>query len=97
MLKGVQENMRDQNWHERHMAKMKRRENIRQLHIDRNRAFMSARYEQQKELESKSSEVDRKKDWNKLQYFLMGIFFFLTNPFRNLIKAIKYKYGNVQA
>ena len=96
MLKGIQQSMRNQGWHNSHAKQLRRRKRIRQLHIDRNRAFMTDRHEQQKELETKSKEMTQKKDWGRLMYFLMGLWFKLTNPFRYLIRAIRYKYGNVQ-
>ena len=98
MFKGTPLNMRDQGWHIKHMAKLKRRKEIRQLHIDQNRSYMTAQKEEQRKFDKLSEGAEKgKKDWNWFQRFIMAIWFRLTNPFRELLRTIKYKYGNVQA
>lgn len=100
MLKGIQQSMRDKRWHDRHAKQLKRRKHIRQVHIDNQRIFIEARAKETKEAQRKADEsatTPQKKDWNKLQWILMAIWFRITNPFRYLIRIIKYKYGNVQA
>lgn len=97
MLKGIPQEMRNQGWHIKHSATLKRREHIRKIHLALQKAFLSKTREQQRKAdESSKKAVDRDLKHGKLYWFLWRWYFKITNPFRRFIRLLKQKHAQVK-